>query len=339
MGSTPSDVLLEVENGASLDDVWGEVQGLLTQETGILRTRTSRRVAMTARVPGLEPMTLHIDCGAEEGQGLPYLSGTAPQAPGELALSWLNARELGLTVGDTLVLGESDSSESREASAGPGGTAATTHKIVGIYQDVTSGGFTAKSAVDFPAEPTEKYRLQVDLNDPAQAQAFSDRWRAALGAGISIDPMAAFARQTLGGVTRQLRTGVLAANGLAVGLMLLITALFFRLRLARDMREIAISRAIGFTARDIRRQYLLKAGYAALLGMTLGLLLADLCGETLVNAALQLTGLGLARITFLPAAIGPVALAPCLLVAACLCAAWLALNRLKPFHMASLNME
>lgn len=60
------------------------------------------------------------------------------------------AEELGKTVGDTLKI--------------RAGGETQTFTVNGIYQDVTSGGRTAKTARAFPSETAEKYSYKITLS-------------------------------------------------------------------------------------------------------------------------------------------------------------------------------
>ena len=116
-----------------------------------------------------------------------YIQGEKPSGENQIALSALLAEELGKNVGDTVNI--------------TGSTQSYTMSVCGVYQDVTSGGRTAKTIYGFQGEPSEKYTYQLNLSDGVSAEAFADNLKAGLGNGYSIKSMDGFLDQTLGGVT------------------------------------------------------------------------------------------------------------------------------------------
>lgn len=78
---------------------------------------------------------IRVESGDESVFPLEYLQGSAPDDSSEMALSYLNASELGKEVGDFITV----SYRGEELF----------FTICGIYQDITYGGKTAKAAIDF----------------------------------------------------------------------------------------------------------------------------------------------------------------------------------------------
>jgi putative ABC transport system permease protein len=81
----------------------------------------------------------------------------------------------------------------------------------------------------------------------------------------------------------------------------LITALFIKLLLAKDKREIAILKATGFTNQAIGKQYLSRSlitlfcgvGLGTLFAMTAGTAMSGFVSALLGGVTIQLTGSGL----------------------------------------------
>jgi putative ABC transport system permease protein len=270
-------------------------------------------------------MNLDIDSGEYAGKGLKYLTGTAPQGEGEIALSFLNASETGKTVGDYLTL--QYQGETRE------------FLISGVYQDVTSGGYTAKSTYPFPDVESNRYTISVNLKDPSQAESKSMEWAKAIGPGVSVDPMEDFIDQTLGGVTRQLRVIVLAIAIIGVAMVILITALFLKLRLAKDLSETAILKAIGFSARDIRKQYLIKMGGVSGGGILCGILVTHCLGSGIISGALSLAGMGIRKVELVTEPLSQYIAFPMMVLALILLVTWTVSGFVKKQHMISVINE
>src|SRR5699024_10825329 len=90
-----------------------------------------------------------IESGNFSAFPLEYVHGKEPAMEDDLALSYLNAKEMDKKVGDTLELivdGEK-----------------RTMTISGIYQDVTNGGRTAKANLSSEKDDAIENELSVDI--------------------------------------------------------------------------------------------------------------------------------------------------------------------------------
>lgn len=282
MGSSLEDILIEVENGENLETVYGKVKEILENDDGIKNYHEYRRVRVQTIDAENEFTNLHIDCGDNSGTELQYLNGKAPKEADEIAISYLNASEIGKDAGDAMVLFFAD--KEREFI------------ISGVYQDVTSGGYTAKSKYDFSGLNAEKYTFSVNLNDNKEVQKKAAEWSEVLGTGVTVDPMDEFINQTLGGVAKQLKTIVFAIIIVGACLAMLITVLFLKLRLAKDLSEIATLKAVGFSQHDIKQQYMIKIGLVSITGILTGIILTNILGEKIVNTVLGIAGIGLKKV-------------------------------------------
>lgn len=282
MGSSLEDILIKVENGENLEKGYTNVKQVLKEDDVIDYYYENRRVRVqTADAEG-DFTNLDIDCGANAGNMLQYVSGKAPVEEYEIAISYLNALEIEKDTGDKMILFFDGSVKE--------------FIISGIYQDVTSGGYTAKSKYNFSELTAEKYTFSINLNGNVEVKNKADEWSEILGAGTTVQPMTEFISQTLGGVVKQLRIIILAVIIIGICLVMLITVLFLKLRLAKDLSKIAILKAIGFSEQDIKQQYMIKIGCVSIAGILAGILLTNFLGEKIVNLALSITGLGIKHV-------------------------------------------
>lgn len=282
MGSSLEDILIEVDNGENLEAGYSHVKLLLESEDAIENYYEYRRVRVQTTDAENTLMNLNIECGENAGNELQYLSGGAPEGENEIALSYLNADAIGKGVSDKIQL-FFDGKEMEFV-------------VSGIYQDVTSGGYTAKSKYAFMEIEADKYSFSVNLTENKSAPVKADEWAEILGAGILIEPMEEFIDQTLGGVVEQLRTIVYAIVIVGMAVVMLTTVLYLKLRLAKDLSGIAILKAVGFSERDIRKQYLVKIGCVSAVGILVGVALTVVLGGQFVNAALSISGLGINKV-------------------------------------------
>jgi putative ABC transport system permease protein len=324
MGSSLEDILIEVENGEQLEANYAKTRELLSSDDAIKNYYTYKTVRVKTIDKEYKVKNMDVDSGDTAGEGLKYLNGTPPQTQDQIALSYLLAEDLGKETGDYLTI-PLDGEDYK-------------FQVSGIYQDVTSGGYTAKSKYGFPGEVARKYSVSVNLIDPTDSISKADAWGDALGAGISVDPMKDFIDQTLGGVVKQLNLLVTGISLVGALLVSLITLLFLKLRIAKDFSELASLKALGFRTRDLRKQYLIKTGWVALTGLLAGVVLTLTLGEQIVNSALALAGIGLQQVEL---AINPlqIFLYPLGLLALILMFVWVATGTIKNFNIVSLIKE
>lgn len=287
MGSPICDLLLEIEQGADLEERNSTAEKILLNETeqgNIEILESLRRVRLQAFKNDGEVVGIHIDSGESAGSELKYLDGESPKTETEIALSYLVSDDLEKSNGDTVIL-----------------IINGVHKeftVCGIYQDVTSGGKTANTVCPFQNEPAEKYTYHINISDKENSQQLVDSLRVQLKSGYSIENMEEFVGQTLGGVSSQVKQSAYAVFFIGAGLTVLIVTLFMKLRIARQGGTLAAKRAMGIPFTAICRQELYPVLIAGGLGGFAGAVLAELFGDNMISALFEMLGVGLKQIEF-----------------------------------------
>lgn len=280
MGAPASDLRVDLQFNDDVDEVRGRLLPAMRSDARLSAVRAYANVLYEASGPeGWE--TLRVEVGDYSGQTVTFLSGAAP-ASGQIALSVLNADKLGVGVGDAVAVRANGGQQSLVVS--------------GLYQDVTSGGYTAKVAGEV-AHGASGYVIYADVPDadPASVTAeYGERFPSA-----TVIPMQAYVTQTLSYVTDAFRTAAVLAFVFGVGVAALITSLFLKLRLTRERRRMGVLSAIGFSTREIVAQVRLKTLLTVALGVGGGLAFAATAGESLVGGLLSLLGLGIASLRFI----------------------------------------
>lgn len=287
MGSPICDLLLEVEQGEKLEERKAAAEKLLLKETeqgNIESVEILRRVRLQALRNDGEIIGIHIDSGEGAGNGLKYLNGENPKTKTEIALSCLVADELEKTTGDTVILiinGEQQK-----------------FTICGIYQDVTSGGKTAKTVCSFSSEPAEKYTYQINISQSGNSAQLIESLRAKLNSGYSIENMEEFVGQTLGGVSSQVKQSAYVVFLIGIALLILIVTLFMKLRIARQGGTLAAKRAMGIPFTAICLQELYPVLIAGGLGTFAGTMLAEFFGDNMISVLFEMLSLGIKQFEF-----------------------------------------
>jgi putative ABC transport system permease protein len=99
-----------------------------------------------------------------------------------------------------------------------------------------------------------------------------------------------YTQQTLGNIIDQMGIIVIGGMIITVLMIVLITALFLRMLLSKDVSQIAIMRSIGLTSKQIRHQYMAGMLMVLVLGILFGALASNYIGEFLVSLAMSFMG-------------------------------------------------
>jgi putative ABC transport system permease protein len=242
-----------------------------------------------------------------------------------MALSKFNSDEMGKNIGDRIIVKVKDMEKE--------------FLICGIYQDVTSGGYTAKAIYSFAGVDAEKYHFTINLTEGVDAVEKATKWNEKVGGGYDIEPMEEFINQTLGGVTTQIEVATIAVVVIGMLITALIVILFMMLRLAKDISQIAVMKALGFTNFDVRKQYLYKIGMVSIAGIFAGTLISNILGESIVSLALSMTEIGISKISFI---INPgltFVIVPFMLFTVAVGMTWISTSQLKEYNIISLINE
>jgi putative ABC transport system permease protein len=275
MGVGNSDLRIDLQQTDQIAEKAAEIAAVMENDPSISRFVVLTTQTFHVKLADGSEERLKVELGDHSVFPLTYAEGRAPAAENEIALSVLNANELGKTVGEviTLVIDGRD----------------TTLTVCGTYSDVTNGGKTAKAVFSDPSADTMWSVITAELADRAlldkKIAEYADRF-----AFAKVSDIDEYIRQTYGGTINAIGTASYAAIGVALALTVLITLLFMRMLVAKDRYAIAVMKAFGFTNADIRTQYVARSVFVLLIGILLGTLLANTLGEALAGAVIASFG-------------------------------------------------
>lgn len=282
MGAPEADLRFDLQFAENVDAERSDLLAALDDDARIDSVQTFANVLFESEdAEGWE--TLRVEVGDYSTNTVEFSAGGAPK-DGEIALSVLNSEKLAAGVGDTLTV-------RRDGQP-------TTLVVSGVYQDVTSGGHTAKLQGDIVSGAVGYviYANTVAGVDPvATASEYGAQFDAA-----SVVPMADYVDQTLAYVTDAFSSAAVLALVFALGVAVLITTLYLSLRLARDRRQLGSLAVIGFSGNELASQLRLKTLVAVVVGTLLGVVVSATVGESMVGGAISLAGLGITNLSFIP---------------------------------------
>lgn len=222
---------------------------------------------------------IYIEIGDFSLFPLKYLEGRAPKGEGEISLSYANASANGLNkkVGDEVVV--------------KAGGKEKTLTVTGIYQDITNGGKTAKAHTDLGINNEAVLWMHVSMNVAAgvDIQEKMNNYQTTYEFA-KVNDIKEYTQQTLGNIIDQMGIIVIGGMTITVLMIVLITALFLRMLLSKDMSQIAIMRSMGLTSKQIRHQYMTGTLMVLVLGILFGALASNYVGEFLVSIAMSFMG-------------------------------------------------
>ena len=311
MGAPEADLRIDLQFTAEAARIHGELSPALAADDRLISVREyANELAEVKGTEGWE--SLRIEVGDYSGSGIEYLHGERPET-GEIALSVLNADEYGVGAGDALTLRR--------------GGETVTLTVSGIYQDVTSGGRTAKLQGE-PVGVVTGYVYFATVAAGEDAAALAAEYDKRFPAAAAV-PMREYVQQTLSYVTDAFASAAMITLVFALGVVALITSLFLGLRLSRERRRAGALSALGFSGAELSWQLRFKAGVAIVLGGVVGVLVAASLGELFVGAAISASGLGIASLKFIPNPLLVYVVYPLLLIAVGMLAATAVAARLR----------
>lgn len=228
---------------------------------------------------------INIETGDFDLFPLNYLEGGAPKGEGEISISYANVSADGLNkkMGDELVVKVAGIEK--------------TMKVCGIYQDITNGGKTAKAdtSLGINEDAVLWYIVNMDVAPGVDIRNKMDYYQNTY-ASAQVNDIKEYTGQTLGNIIDQMSTIVIGGIAIALIIVVLITALFLKMLLSKDMSRIAIMRSMGLTLKNVKHQYMSGTLMVLILGIILGVLTSNYLGEFLVSMAMS--SMGAARIQF-----------------------------------------
>ena len=274
-------------------------------------------------MPDGKSINLLIECGDHSKFPVRYSKGNCPQSDAEIALSILNAQELGLGIGDNIDV---------YLKVADGSTSVKKCRVCGLYSDITNGGKTAKACFD-PKEdstPVMWSIFYVSLNDESLAGVWAKEFREShgfMGEGIKVMSIAEYLYGIYGQTISTIGNASVVTTILALLVLFVVILLLLRLLIWRERSDSSLKKAFGFTSRDIQNEYLKKASIAVLIGIVVGIFAGVVPGQFI--AGLFLSSLGAQGFRFIINPAYVFALAPALAVFTSFAAAGIGLLEIK----------
>ncbi|MEN3003973.1 ABC transporter permease [Dehalobacterium formicoaceticum] len=303
MGIGQSDMRIDIQQTIDISDKAAQIAQVMEQDDDIDQFVVLTTKAFTVREEDGTEVRLNVELGDHTVFPIEYVNGTVPILEDEIALSSINGDELNKTVGDTISIVTSLGMKQLT--------------VTGIYSDVTNGGKTAKAAFSDDGADIMWCVISASFFDQSRIEDKVDGY-ARRFEFAKVSDIAEYMEQTFGGSIQAIGKASQVAAAVALVITVLVVLLFMKMLLAKDHYAVAVMKALGFTEKDIRTQYLTRSLFVLVFAVALGVLLANTLGGLL--AGLVISSLGVASFRF---AINPIVsylLCPLALIAATLAA-------------------
>lgn len=306
MGIGMSDLRIDIQQTDHISEKAAEIAAAMETDSAISRYVVLTTKTFSVKMDDGSEERIKIELGDHSVFPLTYFAGRAPVEENEIALSVMNADEMGKTVDDVILI----MVEGQEKA----------FTVSGIYSDITNGGKTAKAVFSNTSADTMWIVIGAELSDgsliDAKIAEYADRFEFAKVSGID-----EYIAQTFGATIRSVGTASYAAIVVAMTITVLITLLFMRMLVTKDRYSIAVMKAFGFTNSDIQTQYIARSVFVLIVGVLLGALLANTLGEALASAVIA--SVGASSFKFVVNPLSAYLLSPLLMMGAVLAATYL----------------
>ena len=273
MGIGDGEIRIDVRQTEEIDKVTEQLAEKLETDPRVETSVALKTKSYPAILADGTICNVTVETGNHTVFPVSYMEGTAPTSQSEIALSAANAKEWGLSVGDTiqLMVGE-DKANCR---------------ICGIYSDITNGGKTAKAVQISDDTPAIWSVFYVSLTEGVPEDVWMEQYRQT---GVEVVNIADYVEATYGQTLHQIDLAGTVAMGVALLIAFTVVTLFMRLTVERKRCEISLQRALGFTVRMIQKEYMIKGILTAAAGTVAGLIMGSLLGERICGLLLGLLG-------------------------------------------------
>ena len=269
---------------------------------------------------------LMIENGDHSRFPVRYTEGRYPENDREIALSVLNAEEMGVKLGgEIIVCKQMKDGTAEEISC----------SVCGIYSDITNGGKTAKACMKDPddATPVMWSIIYLSLADEDLTREWTNEYQdrySSFESGVKVTLIADYLKGTYGQTIRNISKAAAVSAVMACFVLFIVMLLLIRLVVWRERNDSSLKKALGFTSSDIRMEYLKKTVTYILPGIVLGVFAGIVPGQSL--AALLLRSMGAYSFRFIIDPLTVFAAAPAMIAVSAVLAAILSLTEVKRIH-------
>lgn len=275
MGIGLCDLRVDLQQSEELDKKAEQIAAFMESDTAISEYTMLITKTFGVKLENGTNENIKIELGDHTVFPVQYVKGRMPLSEEEIALSSINADEWGKTTGDKLTVLTKDGEK--------------VLNICGVYSDISNGGKTAKAVFSDNSTNVAWSIIYARLTDPMQVAGIREQY-ANQFPFAKVSDIDDYVSQTFGQTVLSVRMASIVSIFVAAAVTLLVTLLFLKLLVAKDCYSIAVMKAMGFTSKDVKRQYLWRIVTILAIGIVLGMILSVTLGEKLAGMAISSFG-------------------------------------------------
>lgn len=218
---------------------------------------------------------IFVEVSTKHDFKIKYIEGRGPENDDEIVLSTLAIQALDQTLGGTLEVKQNDQM--------------TSFKVVGIYQDITNGGKTAKIIDQSFEGELLWYIISMNLKEPSRYQDVKTAYQTEY-ANIKVTSIDEYLSQTLGTTIHQLNRLSWFSIAIALMITVLVTTLLMNMMLQKEEGDIVLMQYLGFSWKNISAFYQTRIIYILLKSISVGLIAHLLIGSEVVSVITRIFG-------------------------------------------------
>ena len=206
------------------------------------------------------------------------LDGRWPKYSNEVMLATNTANRLGLTVGDVVTVKNNMAEES--------------YIVCGISQTMNNMGMMAFMTVDGLSKVVslpDTMNICINFKEGVTFADFEKEFKESYPEVSATDYQEA-AHQTVGLITGGMRIFAYFVSLITILIVAFVESLIVRTNINKQWRNLGVSKALGFTSRQLILQVMMSNLPAILIGVALGLVLSPTLGNKLMVSTLQIFG-------------------------------------------------
>lgn len=206
------------------------------------------------------------------------IEGRWPKNPNEISLGSAAADRLGVQVGDTVLLKNNLAEES--------------YIVSGISQSFNNMGMTGIITTEGAGKLTivpESKQLSIFLKNGVTFEEFEKEFKS-IYPDEDIYDYAVAVHQTVGTITIGMKGLAIFVAILIILIVAFVESLVVRTNINKQWRNLGVSKALGFTSKELVYQTMLSNIPAILMGILLGLLVSQYAGSKLLKTAFSIFG-------------------------------------------------
>lgn len=275
MGIGKCDMRIDIQQTYNISEKAAEIAKAMESDRSISKYAVLTTKTFKAKTEDGSEERIKIELGDHSVFPVKYSMGKAPAAEDEIALSAMNANELGKKAGDAITISADGNVKNLT--------------VCGIYSDITNGGKTAKAVFADNSADIMWCVICAELPDKSfvdsKVSEYAEMFDFAKVSGID-----EYIVQTFGSTISSVGKASCAAIAVALIITALVTLLFMNMLIVKNRYSIAVMKAFGFTNSDIKAQYFSRSIFVLIAGIVLGTLLANTFGEALAGAVISSFG-------------------------------------------------